>query len=251
MSRAGLPVLTYHAIGTGRSVTETDPSWFAETLTRLHEAGYQAVDLEEWLARGRPDLPRAFAVAFDDGLRSILRVVDAVTRYRVPATVFLVSRRVGSDNAWPGQPSHVPVESLLDWSEIQALAAQGFRFGSHGETHANLDRLDTGRLEREIRGSRETIENRLGRPCPLLAYPYGSTSRQVRDVVSGRYSGAFGTRLAYADGSQDVFDLSRIDAYYLRSRSALDALVGSRARPWLRWRRALRAVKSRAGRSAG
>src|SRR5262249_12819611 len=67
----GLPVLTYHAFGTRRSVTATDPSWFAETLAALVESGNGCVDLANWVAQGRPDNPRAFALAFDDGLRSL------------------------------------------------------------------------------------------------------------------------------------------------------------------------------------
>ena len=71
---AGLPVLTYHAIDASRGVTATDPSWFAETLAALGEAGHRAVDLAEWIASGRPEVGRGFAVAFDDGLRSVLDV---------------------------------------------------------------------------------------------------------------------------------------------------------------------------------
>ncbi len=35
MKPDGLPVLTYHAIDTSRSVTATDPGWFLETLDAL------------------------------------------------------------------------------------------------------------------------------------------------------------------------------------------------------------------------
>jgi peptidoglycan/xylan/chitin deacetylase (PgdA/CDA1 family) len=141
----------------------------------------------------------------------------------------------------------VAVEPLLSWSEADALARVGFRFGSHGCTHARLDRLDAESLARELDGSRAAIEDRLGRPCRLLAYPYGLTSARVRRAAARRFAAGFGTRLDYAGGGQDPFDLARVDAYYLRSRRSLDALVAGRARGWLRWRRALRAVRRRAG----
>lgn len=245
--RAGLPVLTYHSINPRRSVTATDPSRFAETLAALLEAGYCGVDLGDWVEHGRPDEPRGFALAFDDGLQSLLRVADLVTRYRVPATVFLVTGRVGGDNAWPGQRPDVSVEPLLSWSEIADLARRGFRFASHGQTHRPFDRLRGDALTREIRGSRDTIEDRLGHPCRLLAYPNGSSSPQIRLEAARHVSAAFGTRLDYADGGRDPFDLSRIDAYYLRPRRPLESLIAGRARGWLRRRRVLRAVRRGAG----
>jgi peptidoglycan/xylan/chitin deacetylase (PgdA/CDA1 family) len=239
----GLAVLTYHAFAPRRSVTATEPSWFVETLATLLEAGFHGVDLEDWVARGRPHEPKGFALAFDDGLRSILNVAGLVASARVPATIFVVSDRVGQGNAWPGQPWWVGRERLLDWSELDALAGLGFRFGAHGRTHARLDGLDSARLDDELRGSRETIAERLGRPCRLLCYPYGIAPHNVRRAASRYFTAAFGTRLGYAGTGQDLHGLSRIDAYYLDSPSSLEALLLDRWRGRLRWRRALRGVR--------
>ncbi len=243
MVRAGLPVLTYHAIDTRRSVIATDPVWFEETIARLIGAGYRALSLGDWVARGRPDEPGGFAVAFDDGLSSILRVAPVLRRYRVPATVFLVTGRVGADNAWPGQRGDVAIEPLLSWSELSELAATGFEIAAHGVTHTPFDRLDDASLERELRESRATIEDRLGRPCRLLAYPNGTSSQRVRLASARQFDAGFGTVLGYSDVNQDLFNLWRLDAYYLRSQRVLNALIANRARPWLRWRRTLRTVR--------
>jgi len=238
-----LLVLTYHAFAARPSVTATDPSRFAATLDALIGAGGYGVDLDDWVARGRPDEPKGFALTFDDGLRSVLKVADAVRAHRLPATVYLVAGRVGGDNAWPGQRAGVAVEPLLDWSEVAALASLGFRFGSHGMTHARLDRLGAERLGRELAESRDIIEGRLGRPCRSLAYPDGSESAAVRRAASGYYAAALGTRLDYVGGRQGATDLARVDAYYLRSDRVLDALATGRAGGWLRWRRSIRAVR--------
>jgi peptidoglycan/xylan/chitin deacetylase (PgdA/CDA1 family) len=245
--RAGLPVLTYHTIDDRRSVTATDPAWFEETLCSLLDAGFRAVDLGDWLARGRPNEPGGFAVTFDDGLKSVLRVADLLARNQVPATVFVVTGRVGTDNAWRGQRNDVAVEPLLSWSELSSLAGAGFQVAAHGSTHTPLDRLDDASLARELRECREAVEDRLGRPCKLLAYPDGSSSPRVRLAAAREFEAGFGTTLGYADGGQDLFDLARVDAYYLRTRRVLDALINDRARGWLRLRRALRAVRRQAG----
>jgi len=242
MMTAGLPILTYHAIDRAGAVTSTDPARFAETLAALRESGHRGVDLGDWIAAGRPALARAFAVCFDDGLASILGVADLLARHDVPATVFLVAGRIGADNAWPGQPSGIPRARLLDRSELEALADRGFRFGSHGRTHARLDRLTPDDLDRELRGSREAIEQAIGRPCRLLAYPYGASNARARKAAADVYDAAFGTRLAYGRAGDDRFDISRIDAYYLRSPRALGALISGRWHRRLAVRRALRSA---------
>ena len=162
----GLPILTYHAIDSSRAVTSTDPSRFAETLDALLEAGFHAVDLGEWVANGRPEVDRGFAIAFDDGLRSILGVADRLARLAVPATVFLLSSRIGLDNAWPGQPPEIPRARLLDAKDLESLARLGFRFGSHGQTHARMDRLGPSACRDELVRSRDEIEQRVGSSCP-------------------------------------------------------------------------------------
>src|SRR4029079_17469494 len=98
MNRAGLPILAYHSLDTSGSVISTDPVWFAETMRILVASGFRTVDLADWLARGRPVLERAFAITFDDGLRSVLEAVDVLTEYQLHATAFLVTDRVGSNN---------------------------------------------------------------------------------------------------------------------------------------------------------
>ena len=248
-SSGSLPILTYHAIEPGRAVTSTDPALFAETLDALLEAGFRGVDLGDWVDAGRPPVERGFALAFDDGLRSILGIADRLARQAVPATVFLPTARIGLDNAWRGQPSNIPRARLLGRSDLESLARLGFRFGSHARTHRRLDRLENEEIERELIRSREDVEQVVGSRCHLLAYPYGSADTRVRAAASSVYAAAFGTRLAYASPADDPFDVARIDAYYLRSPGALGRLVAGRWHRRLAFRRTLRAV-SRAVESA-
>lgn len=240
MRPSGLPILTYHAFDATGSVTATDPAWFAATLAALTQAGFQAVDLASWIAQGRPPVDRGFALTIDDGLQSIWEVAEVVARYKATATVFVVTDRVGSDNGWPGQPAHVSRERLLSWTDLESLAPLGFRFAAHGRTHRSLDRCDDSQIADELRGSRDAIEQRLGRPCPLFAYPYGRVNRRVHQAARRYFNAAFGTRLDTAGAGQDLHQISRIDAYYLRSTQALDRLVTGRLQGWLRIRRALR-----------
>jgi peptidoglycan/xylan/chitin deacetylase (PgdA/CDA1 family) len=244
MSRGGLPILTYHAIDTTESVISTERAHFVATLDALDAAGFQCVDLGDWIARGRPAVERRFALTFDDGLRSILEVAGTLIERGLRATVFLITDRVGSDNNWPGQSGAIPRAPLLGWRDIEALAAAGFAFAAHGRTHRRLDRCDEPTLEGELRGARDAIEQRLGRPCRLLAYPYGLAPHRVRRAARRHFDAAVGTRLDLATASQNLFQLARLDAHYLRSRRVLDRLLAGRAGGWLHGRRVLRTVRS-------
>jgi peptidoglycan/xylan/chitin deacetylase (PgdA/CDA1 family) len=65
-------------------------------------------------------------------------------------------------------------------------------------------------LRRELNESKEEIEDRLGRPCEDLAYPYGEHDERVRAAVR-----AAGYRRAYAlRGSRsDAYAAPRLDLY--------------------------------------
>ena len=45
--------------------------------------------------------------------------------------------------------------------------------GSHTHTHVILSRCDPVQAKRELRQSKQIIENRLGMPCTLFCYPNG------------------------------------------------------------------------------
>jgi len=64
--------------------------------------------------------------------------------------------------------------------------------GSHTKTHAHLPKLSDAELKTELVGSKEAIEDHLGRPARYLAYPFGEEGERVRRAAEAAgYSGAF------------------------------------------------------------
>lgn len=243
MSR-GLPILMYHSLDSSGSAVSTAPRRFASTMRAFHAAGFRTVHLDDWLARGRPRLDRAFAITFDDGLRSILPAAEILAPLGFHATAFLATARMGLDNAWPGQPRGIPRMAVMRWSDAATLRDAGFRFGAHSRNHPRLDRLRDDALMAELRGSREDVERRLGAPCPLLAYPYGVATPRVRAAASEVFDAAFTTDLRRAGPDDDPLALPRIDAREIRSPRALAALLDGREGARFLVRRALRATRA-------
>lgn len=62
---------------------------------------------------------------------------------------------------------------LMSWDQAREMQLHGISFEAHTLTHPVLSRLDENGLERELKGSKRLIEERLGRPVCHFAYPFG------------------------------------------------------------------------------
>jgi len=71
-------------------------------------------------------------------------------------------------------PLFVGEPSPLDWNDLQWLIDQGHEIGAHTVSHARLSLLaEDEALQREIIGSGDELERKLGVHVRLFAYPFG------------------------------------------------------------------------------
>lgn len=181
-----MTILCYHAVDpdwTGPMSVE--PADFARQAAWL-AAHRTVLPLEQALGRldrsGR--LPRGtVALTFDDGFASVREhAFDVLRRHGLPATVFLVAETLtpqGRAVDWVRTP---PAFALRTLTRDQVLEMQdgGVDFQSHSWAHRDLPELDPAACERDLRDSREFLEDLLGRPVTALAYPRGLHDGQVR-----------------------------------------------------------------------
>jgi peptidoglycan/xylan/chitin deacetylase (PgdA/CDA1 family) len=76
------------------------------------------------------------------------------------------------------------VDTTLTWQQIAQLHGEGVAFGSHSMTHEILTAIPPAQAEQEITGSRRRMEQELGVPCRLFAYPNGGCSTEVSKLVA-------------------------------------------------------------------
>jgi len=179
-------VLCYHALSehwpADLSVT---PARFERQLRLLVERGYRGATFHQ--AVTAPPAGRTLAVTFDDAYRSVHELaLPILSRLGLPGSVFCVSDFAGREAplSWPGidhwiGDQHEPELIGMSWSELGRLADEGWEIGSHTRSHPHLTELDDAALAGELRGSRESCEQHLGRPCRSLAYPYGDVDERV------------------------------------------------------------------------
>jgi glycosyltransferase involved in cell wall biosynthesis/peptidoglycan/xylan/chitin deacetylase (PgdA/CDA1 family) len=185
----GTPILMYHAFGgpgepPSRYVIPVRR--FARQMAWLKWMGYHVLSLEEFLCYQREyRLPPAQSVVItiDDGYAETLTLAYPILRrYGFPATLFLVSDRVGSTNQWSGDGG-LAGRPLLSWSDIQEMLRGGMQVGAHTRTHPTLTAMPTELVQEEVKGSRTDLERELGVPIRVFAYPYGEYDSTVQAVV--------------------------------------------------------------------
>ena len=110
------------------------------------------------------------AFTFDDGPNpeTTPAVIDALEKYGIPATFFIVTQRISGKHGEKGREL------------LQRELADGFLVGSHSVSHANLKHAAGDQLAREVDASIRTLAAEAHRPIGMFRPPYGSLSAAGR-----------------------------------------------------------------------
>jgi peptidoglycan/xylan/chitin deacetylase (PgdA/CDA1 family) len=237
--RPPAPILMYHEIA-GPAETDSQlavpPGNFASQLAYLHDAGFQTVtagSLAESRSGGAGALPeRAVVLTFDDGFEDFYRqALPLLDRYGFTATLYVTTGWV--QDAGPLPAGHRPGR-MLCWSQIAEAAAAGIEIGAHSRLHPQLDQLPRKQLREELRVSKAQLEDRLGRPVPGLAYPFGYSSTAVREEARAAghgYACAVGNALPGA--GSDPLALPRLTVRRSTSMPEFQQITHSRNIPMI------------------
>ena len=127
------------------------------------------------------------AITFDDGYRDNYEYAAPVLKVMgLPATFFVVTGFIGTDIVpWWDRELSIR-EQWMTWDQVRELQREGFEIGAHTRTHIDLGQVTEDVAREEILGSRTDLEEKLGVPVRLFAYPYGKAihiTEQARDVV--------------------------------------------------------------------
>lgn len=233
MSAAPVPILMYHSVAHaparaayGLSVS---PEAFAEQMRLLAGFGFTPVTTERLAAAwrdGHPLPPKPVLITFDDGYEGVHRhALAALTEHGFPATLFVSTGWLRGADETGGA-----LDLMLDWDQIRDLAAVGVEIGGHSHTHPQLDQLTDEKLRFEIEHCRDILSRELGRPPVSFAYPYGYSTRRVREAVRGA---GYGISLAVGNGlaarGQGPYALRRVTVRRTTGIVDFERLVQGRA----------------------
>ncbi|MFJ9965542.1 polysaccharide deacetylase family protein [Streptomyces avermitilis] len=196
MSEPAVPILMYHSIATAPNdatrALSVAPEAFAEQMALLGDLKITPVSTaqlaESWRSGG-PLPERPVLITFDDGYEGVHRhALPVLAEHGFASTLFVSTGWLrGAYDTGGG------LDSMLDWDQVRELADAQVEIGGHSHTHPQLDEIDDDALWWELLRCKEIIADELGTRPVSFAYPYGYSSRRVREAV--REAG-FGQSLA-------------------------------------------------------
>lgn len=225
--RAPSAILTYHSIDEARAVTSVNRALFRAQMEWLAGSGVEV----KGLGGVRGGAGRV-AITFDDGYRNFGdEALPVLAALGLPSTVFVIAGKCGVERGY------------LDWGALREAASAGVEIGAHSMTHGDLAGMPEGEAIAEMEGSARTIEDRLGMRVRYCAYPYGRSTRGLREWARGAFALSCGTRLAYLGEGDDAADQPRLDVYYMRRMGLFRRMMSPAGRVYIAGRAALRELR--------
>ncbi|MFE9997927.1 polysaccharide deacetylase family protein [Streptomyces avermitilis] len=196
MREPAVPILMYHSIATAPNdatrALSVAPEAFAEQMALLGDLKITPVSTaqlaESWRSGG-PLPERPVLITFDDGYEGVHRhALPVLAEHGFASTLFVSTGWIrGAYDTGGG------LDTMLDWDQVRELADAQVEIGGHSHTHPQLDEIDDDALRFELLRCKEIVAHELGTRPVSFAYPYGYSSRRVREAV--REAG-FGQSLA-------------------------------------------------------
>ncbi|MEU9053752.1 polysaccharide deacetylase family protein [Streptomyces sp. NPDC048384] len=233
MTDTRVPILMYHAVSTSPNDATRElsvaPEAFAEQMALIGDLGLTPVRTADLAARwrsGRPLPERPVLITFDDGYEGVHRhALPVLAKHGFAATVFV-------STGWLKGPHDMGggLDTMLDWDQVRELAGADVEIGGHSHTHPQLDQLPDDQLRSELILCKEIISDRLGSVPASFAYPYGYSSRRVREAVRETgYDQALAVNNGLARRRQGPYALTRLTVRRTTSIEEFGRMVEGRA----------------------
>ena len=202
-----LPILMYHSIDRVSDKNDrmsVSPDVFERQMKFLRDNKYNVIPLDKavsYIKEGKRPPAKTISITIDDGYsNNFTNAYPVLKKYNLPATIFVITNLVGK-------------EGFMTWDEIKEMSDSGLiDIESHTKNHHWLQHLDDGTLEDELKGSKDILEHRLGKPVRYLCYPMGNYDERVKRFTKAcGYEAAFATkpkrllRLSY-----DLYEIKRV-----------------------------------------
>lgn len=216
--RQTIPILMYHSIAEAAAPRflkfAVAPGTFAEQMALLRARNYTTLTVSQLVAARQagaalPD--KTIVITFDDAFQDFAtHAMPVLQRYGMVATLYVPTAFVGGTSAWLAAEGEAD-RPLMDWRQLNEVAAAGIECGAHSHRHLQLDILSPAVAQAEIARSRQILADQLNRAVTSFAYPFGYYNAIVRrSVIAAGYTSACAVRYQFSLPGDDRFALSRL-----------------------------------------
>ena len=231
-----MPVLAYHQISNAFSwsITRQTKNQFERGIRFLCDEGYEAGPSSKIYDPGFRNNDKSVILTFDDGFEDFyLNALPVLKKYGFTACIFIITGYIGEKSNWDYNWGRFK-KRHLSWEQISNLSQAGFEIGSHTVNHPDLTKIPRRYLHFELKASKVTLEDKLGREVSFLSYPFGRYNKLVRDETERvGYKGAFTLSRNLRRKSHDSFSIPRMGVYLLDSPLSLRIKLDKGKMFWL------------------
>jgi peptidoglycan/xylan/chitin deacetylase (PgdA/CDA1 family) len=144
-------------------------------------------DLEEYLRGNKKFTKPSFVLAFDDGYKDNLAIIDYLNSKKIKPIFFAMS---DTKNASSKELQNK--FSFLNKDDLRVLVKSGWAIGSHSATHQDFSCLSHNDIKNEITGSKNELQGQTGAKIKYFAYPKGAYNKDIiKAVKNAGYDLAF------------------------------------------------------------
>lgn len=206
-----VPILIYHHV---REAKPTDsqndrtyivsPAAFEEQMKFLKDNDFNTItfkNLTDYFYGGFEMPEKPVILSFDDGvINQYENAWPILKSNNQKATFFIFTNPISKS------------KNYMTWEQLQEMVDFGMEIGSHTRYHQFLTRT-TEDLEKEILGSKQTIEENLNTTVDTLAYPFGEFDNATIELTKKYgYKAARGIFNGVIHTPQDLF---KLDGYFI------------------------------------
>lgn len=212
------PILMYHQIGTPgprgtpyRGLT-VHPDDFRRQMIWMRRLGYRGLSMRDLMPYLRGERQgKVFGVTFDDGYRNVLdNAAPVLADVGFTATNYFVANQLDGGNVWDAEKG-IPHSGLMSAAEIRQWHDAGHEVGSHTLDHVHLPQMAPDEARRQIRQSKDVLEQVVGAPVTAFCYPYGDYGPEHLAMArEAGYDNATLTVRGRASAADDPFGLPRV-----------------------------------------
>lgn len=187
-----VPVLYYHhiqpqaeAVASNQTSVSTDLGFFDQQMAYLNSHGYttiSALDLVTAIRSHTGVPPKSAVVTLDDGYSDVYtNAFPVIKKYNIHVSLMIPTGLIGN----PG---------FATWGQLSEMKNSGLvYFIDHTWSHYSVQN-NISKIHYEIETAKSQIEQYLGQPVSLFAYPYGTfTNLEVEVLKEDNFLGAFST----------------------------------------------------------